>query len=194
VGERDLALPRPPARPPRRGWLGCPHEVRRRGRTAGFIGTILLANWLVTHVGLIDIGFGLVAPAGVLVVGVAFTLRDIVHRAFGPVAVIVAIVVGAVLSVVISPAFALASGAAFLFSELADLARLHAADAEHRWLWAVALSGAVGLVVDSWLFLWLSPLPVKGLLIGQCVGKAYMLAAAVLLILAVRAIPRVRTA
>jgi uncharacterized PurR-regulated membrane protein YhhQ (DUF165 family) len=88
---------------------------------AGFIGTILLANWLVTHVGLIDIGFGLVAPAGVLVVGVAFTLRDIVHRAFGSAVVIAAIVVGAVLSVVISPAFALASGAAFLFSELADL-------------------------------------------------------------------------
>jgi uncharacterized PurR-regulated membrane protein YhhQ (DUF165 family) len=160
---------------------------------AGFIGTILLANWLVTHVGLIDIGFGLVAPAGVLVVGVAFTLRDIVHRAFGPVAVIAAIVVGAVLSVVVSPAFALASGAAFLFSELADLA-VYTPLAEHRWLWAVALSGAVGLVVDSWLFLWLSPLPVKGLLLGQCVGKAYMLAAAVLLILVVRAIPRVRTA
>jgi uncharacterized PurR-regulated membrane protein YhhQ (DUF165 family) len=156
---------------------------------AGFIGTILLANWLVTHVGLIDIGFGLVAPAGVLVVGVAFTLRDIVHRAFGPVAVIVAIVVGAVLSVVISPAFALASGAAFLFSELADLS-VYTPLMRRSWLGAVALSNTVGLVVDSVLFLWLSPLPVAGLLAGQVVGKAYMTIAAVALIAGTRAVRR----
>lgn len=158
-----------------------------------FIATVFVANWLVTHVGIINIGFGLVAPAGVLVVGVAFTLRDFVHRTLGAPFVIGAIIVGAVLSAIVSPAFAVASCVAFLFSETADLA-VYAPLAERRWLWAVALSGAVGLVIDSWLFLWLSPLPVKGLLLGQIVGKAYMLAAAVLLILAVRAIPKMRTA
>jgi uncharacterized PurR-regulated membrane protein YhhQ (DUF165 family) len=158
-----------------------------------FIATILVANWLVTHVGIVDIGFGLLAPAGVLVVGVAFTLRDIVQRTLGPVVVLAAILIGTVLSVVISPVFALASGAAFLFSELADFA-VYTPLAERSWLWAVALSGAVGLVVDSWLFLWLSPLPVEGLLAGQVVGKAYMIVAAVPILAAIRAVPRWRTA
>jgi queuosine precursor transporter len=146
--------------------------------TAAFIATILAANWLVTHVGIIDIGFGLKAPAGVLVVGVAFTLRDIVQRTLGPYVVIAAIVAGALLSVLVSPAFALASGAAFLFSELADLS-VYTPLMRRSWLGAVALSNTVGLVVDSVLFLWLSPLPVVGLLAGQVVGKAYMTAAAV---------------
>ena len=157
--------------------------------TAAFIATIFAANWLVTNVGLIDIGFGLVAPAGVLVVGVAFTLRDIVHRTLGVPAVIGAIIVGALLSVIVSPAFAFASGAAFLFSELSDLA-VYSPLAERSWLGAVALSNTVGLVVDSILFLWLSPLPVKGLLAGQVVGKAYMTIAAVILIALVRSVRR----
>lgn len=152
---------------------------------AGFIATIFVANWLVTNVGLIDIGFGLIAPAGVLVVGVAFTLRDIVHRTLGAGAVIAAIIVGATLSVIVSPAFALASGVAFLFSELSDLA-VYTPLAQRSWLGAVTLSNTVGLVVDSVLFLWIAPLPVHGLLAGQIVGKAYMTAAAVLLIALVR--------
>lgn len=159
---------------------------------AAFIATIFVANWLVTHVGIIDILPGppvLLAPAGVLVVGVAFTLRDIVHRTLGVPFVIGAIVVGAVLSALVSPAFALASGVAFLFSEMSDLAvyqPLH----RRSWLAAVALSNTVGLVVDSILFLWISPLPVHGLLAGQIVGKAYMTALAVIVIAAARAIPR----
>lgn len=157
--------------------------------TAAFIATILAANWLVTHVGIIDIGFGLKAPAGVLVVGVAFTLRDIVQRTLGPYVVIAAIVAGALLSVLVSPAFALASGAAFLFSELADLG-VYTPLMRRSWLGAVALSNTVGLVVDSVLFLWLSPLPVAGLLAGQVVGKAYMTAAAVACIALARVVRR----
>jgi len=156
---------------------------------AAFIATIILANWLVTHVGIINIGFGLMAPAGVLVVGVAFTLRDIVQRTLGPVFVIGAILVGAALSVIVSPAFALASGAAFLFSELSDLA-VYTPLMRRTWIGAVALSNTVGLVVDSVLFLWLSPLPVAGLLAGQIVGKAYMTIAAVAAIALVRALAR----
>lgn len=157
--------------------------------TAAFIATIFAANWLVTNVGIIDIGFGLLAPAGVLVVGVAFTLRDIIQRTLGPLVVIGAIVVGAVLSIIVSPAFAFASGAAFLFSELADLG-VYTPMMRRTWIGAVALSNTVGLVVDSVLFLWLSPLPVKGLLAGQIVGKAYMTIAAVAAIALVRALAR----
>jgi uncharacterized PurR-regulated membrane protein YhhQ (DUF165 family) len=156
---------------------------------AGFIGTILAANWLVTNVGLINIGFGLIAPAGVLMVGVAFTLRDIVHRTLGPAAVIAAILAGAALSFIVSPAFAVASGVAFLFSELADLA-VYTPLAQRSWLGAVTLSNTVGLVVDSILFLWIAPLPVHGLLAGQIVGKAYMTLAAVVAIAIVRTVTR----
>src|SRR3954467_12017004 len=85
---------------------------------AGFVATIWAANWLISHFGVVNVGFGLVAPAGVFAVGVAFTLRDTTHRTLGPWAVIAAIVIGALLSWLIAPAFALASGVAFLVSEL----------------------------------------------------------------------------
>ena len=56
------------------------------------------------------------APAGVYMVGVAFTLRDILQRTLGLTWTVAAIVIGAALSYLVSPAFALASGAAFLFA------------------------------------------------------------------------------
>lgn len=150
----------------------------------GFIATVWAANWLISHYGVVPVGFGLLAPAGVYAVGVAFTLRDLTHRALGPWAVIAAIVIGAGLSYLISPAFALASGVAFLVSELADLA-VYTPLSERNWLASVTLSNTVGLAVDSLLFLWLA----FGSLTffwGQVVGKAWMTLAAVAVIAAVR--------
>jgi hypothetical protein len=43
---------------------------------AAYIATIWLANYLVSHYGIVDVGFGLMAPAAVYAVGVAFTMRD----------------------------------------------------------------------------------------------------------------------
>jgi queuosine precursor transporter len=151
---------------------------------AAFVGTVLLANWLVQHFGIIDVGFGLQAPAAVLAVGVAFTLRDLLHRAGGPGLVIAAIVVGAALSYIVAPAFALASGVAFLASELADL--LVYTPLERRsWLAAVVASNTAGLLLDSVLFLWLAFGSLE-FLAGQVVGKAWMTALAAVLILAHR--------
>lgn len=153
---------------------------------AGFIATIWIANWLISHFGVVHVGFGLLAPAGVFAVGVAFTLRDITHRTLGPWAVMAAIVVGAALSWLIAPAFALASGVAFLVSELADLA-VYTPLADRSWLASVTLSNTVGLAVDSALFLWLA----FGSLTffwGQVVGKAWMTLLAVGLIAGSRAV------
>ena len=50
---------------------------------------------------------------------------------------------------------ALASAAAFLFSEFADLA-VYTPLERSRWLTAVAVSNVVGLIADSALFLWLA--------------------------------------
>lgn len=50
---------------------------------AGFIATIFAANWLIDNYGVVSVGFGLMAPAGVFMVGVAFTLRDLLQRTLG---------------------------------------------------------------------------------------------------------------
>lgn len=70
-----------------------------------------------------------------------------------------------------APALVLASGAAFMLSELADLSVY--TPLATRWpAWAVMLSGLAGGVADSAVFLW----PAFGSLAfveGQIVGKIY---------------------
>ena len=164
--------------------------MRRIGLAAfvGFIATIFAANWLIEHVGIVSVGFGLMAPAGVYMVGLAFTLRDILQRTLGAKWAIAAIVIGAALSYLVSPAFALASGAAFLLSELADLA-VYTPLQKRSWLGAVALSNTVGLVVDSMLFLAIA-FGSQEFLAGQVVGKAWMTALAVACLVTVRRVAR----
>ena len=89
-----------------------------------FVASIFGANWAIAQFGIVPIGFGLVAPAGVFFAGLAFTFRDLLHRSLGKWWALGAIGVGAGISTLVSPEFALASGVAFGFSELADLAEL----------------------------------------------------------------------
>ena len=151
---------------------------------AAYIATIAAANWLITHVGIVPVGFGLSAPAGVYAAGLAFTLRDLVQETAGRVAVVLAILAGAALSALLSPGLALASGVAFLVSEFADFAVYQPLRRRH-WLGAVALSGTVGAVVDSALFLWLA-FGSLAFLPGQVAGKTWMTALAVLVLWAYR--------
>ena len=153
---------------------------------AAYIGTIVAANWAVAAYGPVPVGFGLIAPAGVLFAGLAFTLRDLLHEAAGVAWAVAAIVAGTAVSVAVAgPGLALAAGAAFLLSELADLA-VYTPLRRRRWLLAVGLSNAVGLVVDSALFLWLA-FGSLAFLPGQIVGKAYMTVAALIVLAPVRA-------
>lgn len=147
---------------------------------AAFIGSVVAANWLITTFGLVPVGFGFVAPAGVYAAGLAFTFRDLTHERYGARVVLACIVIGAALSAFLSPRFALASGVAFLVSELADFA-VYAPLRKRYGLGAVAASNVVGLVVDSALFLALA-FGSFAYLPGQVVGKAWMtlLAVAVL--------------
>ena len=149
-----------------------------------YIATIVGANWAIETYGIVPIGFGLMAPAGVFFAGLAFTFRDLVHERLGVTGAVAAILVGAFLSWFISPAFALASGAAFLFSEFCDLAD-YAPLRRRHWLGAVAASNTVGLVVDSVLFLWLA-FGSLAFIEGQIVGKAYMTVLAVAVLWMVR--------
>jgi uncharacterized PurR-regulated membrane protein YhhQ (DUF165 family) len=152
----------------------------------GYVATIFAANWLIQHVGIVPVGFGLMAPAAVYAAGLAFTFRDIVQRTLGRDIAVVAILAGASLSYFVSPTFALASCAAFLVSELADFA-VYTPLERKSWLGAVALSNTVGLVLDSFLFLSLA-FGSLAFLPGQIVGKAWVTLLAVLLLAVGRAV------
>jgi uncharacterized PurR-regulated membrane protein YhhQ (DUF165 family) len=139
----------------------------------------VLANWLLMVFGLIDLG-PLTVPAGTFAAGLVFGLRDLVQRDLGARWALVAIVVGALLSALLSPALALASGVAFLVAELLDWA-VYQRLLRRGWTAAVVGSNVVGSVVDTGLFLllagfwswpallgavvvkWLATLPVLGL-------------------------------
>lgn len=152
--------------------------------------TIPAANWTIQHIGTpppfpggphtIPVGFGLRAPSGVLWIGLAFTLRDLVQRTLGRWWTVAAIAVGAALSWAIAPSFAVASAVAFGLSELADFA-VYTPLERRSWLGAVALSNTVGAVIDSALFLWLA-FHSLDFIQGQVVGKLWMTALAVALL------------
>jgi hypothetical protein len=151
-----------------------------------YIATIPLANWLIGNIGtvcipngpcLVPVGFGLMAPSGVLMVGAALVLRDLVQRSLGWKWGLGAIAIGAVLSwFVAAPAIVVASVAGFVLSELADFAIYTPLARRRLWL-AVLASSAAGAVVDSAVFLWLA-FGSLNLIEGQILGKLWMSAAA----------------
>jgi queuosine precursor transporter len=153
---------------------------------ASFMACIPLANFMIGHVGtvcvpngpcIIPVGPGLTAPSGVLLVGLALVLRDLVQRRLGIAWAIGAIVVGAALSTTFTaPALAFASAAAFLSSEIADL--LVFTPLQKKGLVKAAFASSVaGLIVDSVMFLWLA-FGSLDFLAGQVVGKGIMVLAA----------------
>lgn len=154
-----------------------------------YILTIPLANYLIGHVGtvcvpdgpcLIPVWPGLLAPSGVPVIGVALLLRDLVQRQRGIPVSLGCIVVGAALSyLVAAPAIAIASAAAFLFSEFADFAG-YTPLARRQFYLALVVGCVLGSIVDSALFLWLAFGSLDHLA-GQIVGKAYAVLAYVAL-------------
>lgn len=124
-----------------------------------------IANWLIGNIGtacipdgpcLIPVGFGFMAPSGVLMIGLALVLRDAVHETLGAKWALASIAVGAALSFATAPpALALASTIAFALAELADFAVYTPLRAKGRSI-AVLASGAVGAVLDSVLFVFLA--------------------------------------
>jgi uncharacterized PurR-regulated membrane protein YhhQ (DUF165 family) len=144
--------------------------------------TIPAANWLIGHVGttcivngpcVVPVAPGLMAPSGVMMVGVALVLRDLVQRRLGAVMSALAILCGTALSAMLAPpSLVLASGVAFLLSEFADLG-VYTPLARRRLVVAVVASSVVGLVVDSIVFLWLA-FGSLDFLLGQVVGKGWM--------------------
>jgi uncharacterized PurR-regulated membrane protein YhhQ (DUF165 family) len=145
--------------------------------------TIPAANWLIGHVGtvcvmpqgpcLVPVAPGLMAPSGVMMIGIALVLRDLVQRRLGTLVSALAILFGTGISALLAPpALIIASGVAFLLSEFADLA-VYTPLARRRLVAAVIASSVAGLVVDSIVFLWLAFGSLE-FLPGQVVGKGWM--------------------
>jgi hypothetical protein len=168
-------------------------SARRRvglGAFACFLACIPLANWMIGHAGtvcvpngpcLVPVAPGLMAPSGVLMVGVALVLRDVVQRCLGLSWGLLAIAAGTVASALVAPAaLVMASGAAFALSELADFA-VYTPLQRRRLMLAVVASSIVGLVVDSIVFLSLA-FGSLAFLEGQIVGKLWAVLIAVPLV------------
>jgi uncharacterized PurR-regulated membrane protein YhhQ (DUF165 family) len=150
---------------------------------AAFLATVPLANWLIGNIGteciphgpcLVPVGFGLMAPSGVLVIGAALVLRDAVQSLLGARWALMAIALGVVLSAANAPpALVLASAVAFGLAELADMAVYTPLRQRGRIVAAILMSGIVGAVVDSAAFLWLA-FGSLDYVSGQIVGKMWM--------------------
>jgi queuosine precursor transporter len=169
------------------------NEMDRRQNIEGYVFLVLFcltipaANWLIGHVGtvcvptgpcLVPVAPGIMAPSGVLMIGLALVLRDLVQRRLGVEFGIGAIIVGAAISAGLAPpTLVVASAAAFLLSEFADFA-VYTPLARRRLVVAVIASSVVGLVVDSIVFLWLAFGSLE-FLVGQIIGKLWMVLLAI---------------
>lgn len=162
-----------------------------------FVATVYIANWLVDHYGPIRVWpTTLLAPAGVYVVGLAFLLRDTIQRFGGQMLALALIAAGTLLSVLVSPALALASGLAFAASEVAGLAVFWLAGGNRggslQLGWAVILASVTAAAIDSYVFLSLAPTFIPGVdnvsafFKGQFVAKLSVVALAVPFILIAR--------
>ena len=144
--------------------------------------TIPAANWMIGNIGtvcvpkgpcLVPVAPGVMAPSGVLMVGAALVLRDLVQRRLGVEFGIGAIIAGAALSAGLAPpSLVIASATAFLLSEFADFA-VYTPLARRRLVAAVVASSVAGLIVDSIVFLWLA-FGSLDFLFGQVLGKLWM--------------------
>jgi len=175
-------------------------RLEQRRRIEGFFFLIAFgmcipaANWLIGNAGttcvpqgpcLIPVAPGIMAPSGVLMIGLALVLRDLVQRRLGVWWAVGAILAGAALSGWIAPAsLVVASAVAFLVSELADLA-VYTPLQRRGLIKAVFFSSCAGLLIDSVIFLSLAfgSLEYLG---GQVIGKAWMVILAIPLIALLR--------
>lgn len=149
-----------------------------------YLACIIGTNAAIQHYGIVSVGFGLSAPAGVYFIGPALVFRDLVQWMLGKYISLVTLAFGAVMSYAITdPHIATASAVAFGISELADFALF--TWIAPRWSRAVLAGGIAGALLDSAVFLWLA-LGSLHLMPGQVIGKAYGVALAAILIAARR--------
>lgn len=149
-----------------------------------YLFTIYLANLLIIYIGFVPVGFGLTAPAGVYAAGLAFSLRDGLQEYGGKKHVIVAIILGSILSFFLNAELAFASASAFLISEILDYA-VYTPIKKYSIIIAVLLSNTVGAFVDSAIFLSLA-FGSLDFIYGQFFGKMWITLATVMIVFVYR--------
>lgn len=163
---------------------------------AAYIACIVGANWAIVQFGLVPVGFGLVAPAGVYLAGFTFAFRNVIQLSLGRRWGFACIGIGALLSYAITDKvtipggllpLALASGVTFLLSESADALVWSQLRERHWWMRAMGVGEAAGMVVDSVIFLTFAFGSLE-LLAGQILGKLWTIVPVMLIMLAHRAL------
>ncbi len=147
-----------------------------------FVLCVPLSNWLILNVGttcvpggpcLIPVAPGVLAPSGVLTIGIAFVLRDIVQEQLGFLYSVGGILLGTILSATFAPPeLAIASASAFFVAELLDLL-VYTPLRKRYYILAVLLSGLVGSAIDSYVFLMVA-FGSTQYFFGQFIGKSLM--------------------
>ena len=157
-----------------------------------FLSMIPLAGYSLLHWGticspnrpcLIPVWFYplIYAPSGVLFAGLAFVFRDLLQRCLGLYISLLAVLIGTILSYVyVSQEIAIAGSFAYLVSELSDTV-FYTWIQRYNLVLAIFVSSCVGLVLDSMIFLHIAFHSYEFLL-GQIVGKVWMVLVAVILI------------
>lgn len=136
-----------------------------------YIAVIAMANVLTARIGALELFSGLlIIPAGSLLVGATFIVRDIVQIKYGKksayIAIGLAIVVSAVISFAVGDTVFIAGASAisFFLSETVDteiFSRM-----KKTMLQRVLASGTVGSVVDSSVFVLVGLSPIGGSLLA----------------------------
>lgn len=144
-----------------------------------FLTMVAAANIAIDLFGAATIG-ALIVPWGTFFAGATFVLRDMLHQRGGHVAALSAIAVGAVISYgLTNAALAVASGAAFLIAEIVDLLVFVRIAKQFTFAAAVLVSGVAGVIVDTFVFLPWSGIPMTlSLVAGQLIIKSSMSAVA----------------
>lgn len=152
------------------GWLTAPALTAM----AAYVGAIVIANVVTERLGLVPVGFGIMVTAGTYAAGFALLARDFVQRYGGVELVLIGLAIGAVLSWFLSsPALALASFAAFLLAESADLL-VYTRLRTRGFVRAAFISNCVGAPIDTLVFLWIAQFPITWQLVtGQLIGKVF---------------------
>jgi queuosine precursor transporter len=124
------------------------------GALTAYVGSVVMANVLTNHLGLVWVFPGLVTTAGTYAAGIALGARDLLQDTAGKWAVRGAIVVAAVLSGWLAGlSLAAASGLAFVLGEGLDMALYTRWRERGQQAKAILVSNTFGALLDTLVFL-----------------------------------------
>lgn len=114
-----------------------------------YIGSILLANWMVHTFGIIETKY-IMFPAGAVAIGLTFSARDFVQRRYGKWKCWIWMGLAGVITAAINPKLAMASIAAFLCAETIDWCLFTFTN--YSFKKRIMLSNVISTPIDSLVF------------------------------------------